>query len=274
MVSTLSDATLITNLNVASAQLNRYLSIVIFIFGIIGNLLNCPALSQRTLCSNPCASLFLASSIANLVTLISGVAVRLLAGWSADLTETIEWLCKFRIFILFISRTIASWLITSATIDRWLSSSTNAHRRERSTLKNAQRSTILLIFVSILIYVQIFYCYKANLINTPTPCYGRTAWCRILVDLEFACISILMPSLLMFIFGSMTVLNIRQTTLRRIQPTVVAITSQTTNKNRSLQQRKKTDHHLLYYAFNTSYFINFIFTSTSYSKSLFKYDIK
>ncbi len=133
-----SNVTEITNLNNLSAQFNRYLSIVILLFGIVGNILNCLALSQRTLRSNPCATLFLASSIANLITLISGVAVRLLAGWSTDLTNTVGWLCKFRIFVLFTSRTVAPWLIALATIDRWCSSSIPVHRREMSTLKNAQ----------------------------------------------------------------------------------------------------------------------------------------
>src|SRR4051812_26293755 len=117
MSSNSSDANLLTTLNNLSPHLNRYLSIGILVFGTVGNLLNCLTLSQRALRSNPCSFLFLASSIANLVTLISGVAVRLLAGWSADLTDTIGWLCKFRIFVLFTSRTIASWLIMLATFD-------------------------------------------------------------------------------------------------------------------------------------------------------------
>src|SRR5690348_14321280 len=99
-MSNSSETNLIDYLNSLSPILNRYLSIIIFLFGTVGNLLNCLALSQRTLRSNPCAFYFLASSIANIITLISGVAVRLLAGWSADLTDTVGWLCKFRIFVL------------------------------------------------------------------------------------------------------------------------------------------------------------------------------
>jgi len=97
---------LVNSLNLLSHQLNRYLSIPILVFGTIGNILNCLALSQHTLRLNPCSFIFLASSIASLITLISGVAVRLLAGWSLDLTNTIGWLCKFRIFILFTFRTM------------------------------------------------------------------------------------------------------------------------------------------------------------------------
>ncbi|CAF1330115.1 unnamed protein product [Adineta ricciae] len=123
MSSNSSDAILIANLLSISTEMNRYFPILIFLLGTVGNILNCLALSQRTLRSNPCASFFLASSFSNLITLISGVAIRLLAGWNADLTDTNNWICKIRIFVLFTSRTAASWLITFATIDRWLSSS-------------------------------------------------------------------------------------------------------------------------------------------------------
>lgn len=240
-----SNATVITTLNVVSIQLNRYLSIIIFLFGILGNLLNCLALSQRALRSNPCAFLFLASSIASIITLITGIAVRLLAGWTVDLTDTIGWICKLRIFVLFSSRTAASWLIATATIDRWLSSSINVRFRHLSTLKNAQRGIILIICLSTLLYAQIFYCYESNLINSPLKCYGKTTACRILIDVEFACISVILPSFLMLIFGLMTILRIRQTVRRQIQPITVTNVSLTTNRNQRSQSSRKTDHYLL-----------------------------
>ncbi|CAF4337476.1 unnamed protein product, partial [Adineta steineri] len=120
-----SNITFIDYVNQLSSDLDRYLSIGILLFGTIGNILNCLALSQRSLRSNPCVFFFLASSIASIITLISGVLVRLLSDWSLslDLTNTISWLCKVRVYILFNSRTIASWLIMLATCDRWLSSS-------------------------------------------------------------------------------------------------------------------------------------------------------
>jgi hypothetical protein len=91
------------------------------------------------------------------------VAIRLLGDWSTDLTDTSPWLCKWRIFVLFSSRTIASWLITLATLDRWLSSSTDVHYRQMSTLKNVRDGLLIIIFLSCLAYAQVFYCYEANL---------------------------------------------------------------------------------------------------------------
>jgi hypothetical protein len=90
----------------ATTQLNRYFSIFIFLFGIIGNLLNMLVLSQRTLRSNPCASLFLVSSMASLVAILSGLVTRITSGWVVDLTNTITWLCELRTFIVSVSRTV------------------------------------------------------------------------------------------------------------------------------------------------------------------------
>jgi hypothetical protein len=244
MSSNSSDTNLINTLNNLTPGLNRYLSIIIFLFGTIGNLLNCLALSQRILRFNPCSFLFLASSIASLITLISGVAVRLLAGWSADLTDTIAWLCKLRIFVLFTSRTIASWLIMLATFDRWLSSSLVVHHRQMVNLKNARRGIIAVVFLSCVVYAQIFYCYEANLTNAPLKCYGRTTWCRLLIDSEFTSISILLPSLLMFIFGFMTIKNLHQTALRRSYLVSMSLINESENGARLRQRSTKTDHYL------------------------------
>lgn len=245
MSSNSSTSNLIITLNTLSPYLNRYLSIGILVFGSIGNILNCLALSQRTLRSNPCSFFFLTSSMASLITLISGVLVRLLAGFSADLTDTVNWLCKLRIFILFDSRTIASWLIMLATFDRWLSSSINVNRRQKSSLKNARRGVFIVILLSSLAYAQIFYCYEANLTNAPLKCYGRTTWCRLLIDSEFTALSILLPSSLMFIFGFMTILNLRSVAFRRVQPVTITAAHATGTRTGSISRSKKRDHYLL-----------------------------
>jgi hypothetical protein len=112
---------------------------------------------------------------------------------------------------MFVSRTIAFWLIAFASIDRWYSSCNEHRRRQMSSLKNAKRGTIIIIILSILIYCQVLYCYDANLISTPLRCYGKTVTCRLLTDLTYALITILCPILIMFIFGLLTISNVRQT---------------------------------------------------------------
>ncbi|CAF3571759.1 unnamed protein product [Rotaria sp. Silwood1] len=248
-MSSTSDASLISALNNASTQLNRYFGIFIFVFGVAGNTLNTGVLSRRTLRSNPCAWLFLASSIANNIAILAGITSRPLSTWSADLTNTNQFLCKFRAFLLFNGITIGSWLIMLATVDRWLSSNINASQRQKSTLKNAQLGTILVVIVSSIIEAQQLYCFEANLTNTPLKCYTRSVWCGIVSDLFFALVSILAPLILMIIFGLMTIANIHKSNFR-LQPasrTADGHSSYSTATGNITQalQRRKTDRHLL-----------------------------
>lgn len=231
---------IILSLDSASVEINRYFSIFIFIFGIFGNLLNCLVLSQRPLRTNPCAFLFLISSIASLISILSGLTTRMLAGYAADLTNTIAWLCKLRAFVLFVSRTIASWLLTLASIDRWYSSLINYKNRQKSSLKNSYRNMFIIIIFSIILYIHMFYCYEANSINTPLKCYGKTKICRVTTDLPYAFITYMIPIIIMIIFGLMTISNIRKSN-RRVNVTVTAVMTNIQQQ----QQWKRTDCHLL-----------------------------
>ncbi|CAF1637153.1 unnamed protein product [Rotaria magnacalcarata] len=211
-----TDTSAIASWNNLSDEFNRYFSIIIFLFGTIGNILNIIVLSQRQLRTNPCSLFFLISSIANLSAILSGLTTRMLSGWALDLTNTIDWLCKTRAFALFLSRNVASWLLMLATLDRWLLSCRNDHHREMNALKNVYCGIIMTIFLSTCLYCVIFYCYEANLTDAPLECYGKTLACRFINDLSYACLTILLPMSIMFIFGLMTIRNIHNVK-KRIQ---------------------------------------------------------
>ncbi|UJR17129.1 hypothetical protein I4U23_004025 [Adineta vaga] len=223
----------------------------IFLFGMIGNILNTLVLSQRQLRLNPCSWLFLVSSIFCLISLCSSLIPRVLSTWNADITNTNDILCKLRVFIYYNSMTIAFWLIALVTIDRWLSSSMNVNYRHKSTLKNAKRGMLAIIIISTMIQTQQIFCYKANLIHTPLKCYTKAATCGILSDLTFALITIVIPLVLMFIFGLKIISNVRQTQAR-LRPIAAPIVDKNANRNPALitvverpNQQRKTDHHLL-----------------------------
>ncbi|CAF1053526.1 unnamed protein product [Rotaria sp. Silwood1] len=249
-MSSTSDASLIASLNNASIQINRYFGIFIFLFGIVGNTINICVLSQRSLRSNPCAWLFLASSIANCIGILAGLTSRPLSTWSADLTNTNQFLCKLRAFLLFTAITIGSWLIMLATVDRWLSSNISANQRKRSTLKNAQLGTILIVIFSTILEAQHLYCYEANLTNTPVKCYTKSVWCSFLSDLYLALLTILIPLVLMIIFGLMTIANITKSR-SRLQPAARTMdgstghNTATTNFGQVTSEQRKTDRRLL-----------------------------
>jgi uncharacterized integral membrane protein len=136
-----------------------------------------------------------------------------------------------------------------AAADRWLSSHVNARYRQMSTVKNAYRSMILILSLAILLYAQLFYCYQANLINTPYKCYTHTEVCRTVTAMSDAFLAAAMPIMFMMIFGMMTISNVRQTQ-RRLQPipmsTLVTANNDTlTNPAQEQRRSKKTDRHLL-----------------------------
>jgi hypothetical protein len=245
----LSNDTLIIWLNDTSVQINRYFTLCVFCFGVVGNVLNILVLSQRSLRSNPCAWLFLISSFANLISIVSGLTTRTKSGWDLDLTDRFDSLCKIRTFAVFTSRTIAFWLITLASIDRWISSCINARYRNKSTLKNAQKGAIIITVISIILYVQMFYCYEANLINAPLKCYGKTIFCRHLTALTYGFITILCPLFFMIVFGIMTVLNIRESQRRTHTINGDVSTQNNPTRNSDNQQKRlksKADRHLLF----------------------------
>ncbi|CAF1386783.1 unnamed protein product [Rotaria magnacalcarata] len=123
-------------LNDIAISLNHCVSILIYIFGTIGNLLNVFVLVQPPLCSNPLAMFLLLSSIAGLLVIISGLTGQRVSSYATDLTFTIGWTCKLRSFILYGSRTMVLWLIILASIDRWLSSSATVNFRNIITMWN------------------------------------------------------------------------------------------------------------------------------------------
>ncbi|CAF1493153.1 unnamed protein product [Adineta ricciae] len=191
-------------------QVNRYCGILIFVIGTIGNVLNILVLSQKTFRGNPCAWLFLMSSIASIISYLSGLVSRFLSSWSLDFSETNGFICKVRAVVVFPAITTTFWLIALATIDRWLLSSADTNRRQKSTIQNAERGTIIMICASFGFYIQVLYCYEPGQLNAPLKCYASTYFCRVLNDISFALLSIFIPLLVMLLFGVMTIFNIRQ----------------------------------------------------------------
>ena len=231
----MSNSTYISQLNFASLQINRYVPIGLLLFGIVGNTLSCLVFLQKTLRTNPCVVYFLAASTANLISLIDGIPSRWLNSWNIlrDLTETQSGLCKCRIFVLFVSRNIASWLLVLAAIDRYFISSKEVHIRQRSNIKQAYISIGTVCLGSIVLWSEAIYCFDANLIGTPVKCYAKSDVCRIINDLAQALVTTIIPSSIMMIFGLYTIKNIHQS--HRIGPV------STTN---TLGGRRKADHHL------------------------------
>ncbi|CAF3476751.1 unnamed protein product [Rotaria socialis] len=237
------DTKLIESLTFISDQFNRYLSLTILIFGVVGNILNCLVLYQKTLRYNTCAAYFLLSSFIDLISILSGIPTRILATWHFDPTSTIDLICKLRVFMVFSTRTASIWLITLATIDRWLLSSTNVHDRRMSTLKNIKKGMIFCLILAVLSYIHIFYCYTANILNGPLPCYAKTVTCRLVTDLIYIFLSIIIPLSLMITFGLMTISNVHR--VRDRAPHMINLLNRLRHTRRKHMITRSIDRRLL-----------------------------
>ena len=239
-----SDQELIEYLERISSEINLYCGSVIFIIGCIGNLLNVVILSQRTFRSNPCIIIFISSSITGLIAILSGVPSRILYGRNLDLSETIQWLCKCRVFLLYTFRSVTFWLIMLATIDRWLVSSPNVRFRRLSSIKNVFRTIFSIVLLTMILHGHLFYCFEANLSHTPLKCFNNNSVCRLITDLIFAIISIVLPLILTLIFGWMTIRNIRLSQIRIDMVIGTGSNNNTLSTRNKQRQFKRTDRHL------------------------------
>jgi len=236
-MSNSTNAYTITLINNISSQLNRYITLFVFLFGTIGNLLNIIILSQPVLRVNPCVLYFLGSSASSLGILLIGLPSRMIAEWiSSDPTNTISWYCKLRIFFLYSFRTTSVWLLVFATIDRWFSSNTKIHRRRFSSSKIACKSMIIICCLSCILWAESIFCYDANVGNAPLKCYGKSNSCRIFNDIVYASSTVSIPSILMLIFGLLTIRNINRSH-RAIQPFRVTTVFNVSEVNRKQKQR-------------------------------------
>ncbi|CAF0852820.1 unnamed protein product [Adineta steineri] len=232
MSNTTTDLT-INLINNISSQLNHYMTLIIFLFGSIGNLLNIIVLSQPTLRMNPCVLYFLISSISSLGILLVGLPSRLIAIWtSTDPSSTSSWFCKFRIFFLYSFRTTTSWLLVCATIDRWFLSHRKIHRRRLSSYKTAWKLIFIICALSFILWFESIFCYDANVANAPLQCYGKSTTCRIFNDIVYASSTVSIPSILMLIFGFLTIHNINRS-LQAVQPVMITIVSDVSRISRN-----------------------------------------
>lgn len=203
--------TIVITLTTATTQIYRYVPIFLLFSGLIGNAMSCLVFVQNTLRSNPCTWYFLAATIANIIYLLTLLSP-MLDAWNKvyNLINTIPILCKITMFIILITRTLSLWPIALASIDRYLASSTDPHRRQLRNRKPALFWLSMICLVFTLIWAESIYCFDANLLYTPIPCYTKSDACRLYNDITLSLITIITPSLLMLIFGLLTISNIRQ----------------------------------------------------------------
>ncbi|CAF1553931.1 unnamed protein product, partial [Didymodactylos carnosus] len=160
-----------------TTQMNRYAPLPMLLLGLIGNTLNVYVFTRKALRKNPCVILFLCSTIANFFALFVGLLARVTLGFGSDPTVYNQAICKLKFFVLQSSQFMSIWLITLATVDRYLSSSRNAKVRQYSNQKGAYRAIMVLVVTTCIIHGRVFYCSTADVRQVP-PCTDHTDACK------------------------------------------------------------------------------------------------
>jgi hypothetical protein len=142
----------ISTLNFISQQLTIYLSITIFIFGIIGGLLNIIIfLSLKIFRENICVFYLIIMSLVNLGVLITGLLTRtMISGFSIDWTSSSLFYCKFRLYSLQTCTSITFTCLCLATIDQYISTSTYPYWQQWRNMKKARILTIIFCLIWLL----------------------------------------------------------------------------------------------------------------------------
>ncbi|CAF1586285.1 unnamed protein product [Didymodactylos carnosus] len=171
----MSSTAIIRLLGDMTTQMNRYASLPMLLLGLIGNSLNVYVFTRKVLRKNPCVILFFCSTIANFFALLVGLLARATLGFGWDPTVYNQAICKLKVFVLLSSQFIATWLITIATINRYLSSSRNAKVRQYSSQKATYRAIMALVVITCIIHVRVFYCSTADVRQVP-PCTDHSTF--------------------------------------------------------------------------------------------------
>ncbi|CAF0862490.1 unnamed protein product [Adineta steineri] len=121
-------------------------------------------------------------------------------------------LCKLRFFTAYFCAYAAAWFISLACIERYLSSSTDIYKRQFITMKRTYQSIIFVTLLGFLAFGEHAYCININqdLLGAPQSCYQlqQNIQCQIADSLMQFIFEILIPVLMMIVFGFLTLRNI------------------------------------------------------------------
>jgi hypothetical protein len=200
-------------------------SLINFVFGGIGLILNIFVFTRPSLRCQPCSLYFLSSTYFNLFVIFVVIPVRIVSeGYNMDLANYNIGICKTEIFTFNVICTISCWLIVLACVDRYFHSSKSARIRRWSSLKTAKLGigvtsvTIIILYSHMIIYYEIYNTTDQFGHIVPV-CYGQKGIYRTFKSLWYMILYSICPSLLMFLFGILTLIHLRQQ--RQIAPRIL-----------------------------------------------------
>ncbi|CAF1307063.1 unnamed protein product [Adineta ricciae] len=206
-------AILIEQINDAASICFLTISIVNFLLGAFGLLINIYVFTRPTLRQEPCSMYFLISSCYNLFVVFVVMPVRVLSNaYNISASNYNFGICKFEYFIFYATRATSIWLILLACIDRFLHSSPQRYLRQLSSMRTAKLAiTIASILVPILYSHMIAYYELYNVTDANgdvvSSCRSRKGFYSTFFGFSHMVVYSLCPSFFMLTFGFLTIRN-------------------------------------------------------------------
>lgn len=201
---------------------SKYCLGTLFFLGIISLLFNTIIFTRRTLRSTSCILYFFASTLANYPIIYFVIPCRFLAdGFGIDPTIKSLSFCKFREYILTVTRSLSAWFMLFASFDRFISTSRNIHYRRFCRISIARLLIIVTTITHFLFYIHIPILFTNHLPNDQ--CEAPIGTYRIINDCLYSIIYIILPALLMLIFGILTIKNQKRRGMLRISQSLYII---------------------------------------------------
>jgi hypothetical protein len=193
--------------------IDRYGLLFLFLTGILGNSLNIYVFSRAHLRQNLCVLYLLMSSCFNIITVIFGILIRCLISYKIDVTYNSPIVCKVRYYFIYVSKSASLWLIVFASIDRYISSSLRTSHRQSINRKKINRIAFCILFLSLLSFTEVFYCFDASSITNGF-CIIRNQMCLFIDTTNFLIFNSFLPPSLMLGFGIAMLMNIKHSRQR------------------------------------------------------------
>lgn len=190
----------------------RYLYLIVFCIGIIGNICNLIVFCRKKFRSNSCSIYFIAYSINNFMNLTVGLLLwSLTLGFNMNFEGTDVNYCKVRRYFTHVNFLLSSCLLTMASINRY------ARVRQAQLTQNLHRYIVLCQRRTsyIITSLTVLFCLLVN-IHIPfifsiedQQCYAQSGPSRIFFDIFFLVFYAICPPLIMLAVNIITLREIR-----------------------------------------------------------------
>lgn len=211
--------------------IEKYLIVILYIFGLIGSLLNIFIFLQKRFRMKSCSIYFLSNSLVDFIYINSYLLMQLISLFNSKIFLSINstnlW-CKLGNYFYFLLPCLASTYITFASIDRFCASSSNNKLQKFNQLYISYilALSIFLIWALFSLHIPISYGRYKLTSTSSIQCNPRINIAAIIIIIDgyfFALFNGIINPFFLIIFGLLIFRNVKYLH-RRISPTNIGLT--------------------------------------------------